>query len=78
MKKHEFHAVHEYHVEELLKRLELWDDLINGELNCDICECQLNEENFGGLFPLDGEIKLYCDKQDCYQEVLMKKGKKGD
>ena len=77
MKKHKIHAVHEYDIEGLLKSLELWDDLISGKLNCDICGCKIDKTNFGGIFPLDNEIKFYCEKTECYHQVLMKKSKKG-
>jgi hypothetical protein len=49
----------------LLRRLELYDDVVKGKITCHICGKEVMLENIGGILAVNGKIVLICDKPDC-------------
>lgn len=64
------HAFHEVDLERFLKNLNLFEAIEKGEIKCDVCKCQVTKENLGFVYPLEGKIKVCCDKMYCYYEVM--------
>ena len=78
MEKEKSFAVHERDLEEFLKNLEIYDELIQGEFECFNCKEKITLENLQSVFPLKGEIQICCTKLDCFQKALelKRRGKK--
>ena len=66
-------AVHDADLNSFLEKLGLLEDMKNGRLRCSFCNCVLTFDNFGGVYKEDGQIKLFCQKTECYLEVLKRK-----
>lgn len=66
-------VVHDADLNSFLQRLGLFDDMKNGQLRCTFCDCILTFDNFGGVFKENGELKLFCQKSECYLEALKHK-----
>ncbi|MEW6685156.1 MAG: hypothetical protein AB1393_02990 [Candidatus Edwardsbacteria bacterium] len=66
-------AVHDADLNSFLARLALLDRMQNGQLRCAFCDCVLTFDNFGGVFKENGILKPFCQKTECYFEVLKRK-----
>lgn len=66
-------AVYDTDLEPFLEKLGLMEDLKNGKLKCTFCGCVLSLANFGGVYKQNGQLKLFCQKSECYLEVLKQK-----
>jgi hypothetical protein len=66
-------AVHDSDLDFFLKKLGLWEKMQSGQLKCSFCDCLLNTKNFGGVFKENSEVKPFCQKTECYLEVLRHK-----
>ena len=62
-------AVHDVDLERVLRRLELYEKLAQGELRCTVCGRPLSLENLGGIYKEDGEVKLVCNSIKCLAEA---------
>ena len=49
----------------LLRRLDLYNDIISGRAKCFICERRVTLENIGGILEVSGKIVLICDNPGC-------------
>jgi hypothetical protein len=58
-------AVHKQKLEEFLRKLELWEPLVKGELKCHECGATISLDNLGLIIPADQEIQICCTKTDC-------------
>ena len=67
-------AVHDDDLKTLLEKLGILKDIEDGKIQCDFCNCTISNSNFGGIFRENGDIKPFCQKTECYLEVLKKKG----
>ena len=65
MEKKEMLAIHKLKLEEFLKKLELWDSFVKGELRCFICNEAITMENIWLIISHHNEIKLCCNKSEC-------------
>jgi hypothetical protein len=66
-------AVHDADLNSFLERLGLLEDIKSGQLRCIFCDCVLTLDGFGGIFNENGELKPFCQKTECYLEVLKRK-----
>jgi len=66
-------AVHDDDLKSFLEKLNLLEPMQNGELKCSFCEIPLSFNNFGGVFKENGQLKPFCQKTECYLEVLKHK-----
>ena len=67
-------AIHDSDLEKVLRRLGLYEKLVRGELKCAICGRPLTLENLGGLYKVNGEVKLVCNRIGCLAEVARRIG----
>jgi len=66
-------AVYDSELQSFLEKLGLWEDMKNGQLRCSFCNCVLTFANFGGIYKENGQLKPFCQKTECYLEVLKRK-----
>lgn len=66
-------AVYDTDLNSFLEKLGLLEDMKNGKLKCNFCGCILTFDNFGGVFKENGQLKPFCQKKECYLEVLKQK-----
>ena len=66
-------AVYDAELNSLLEKLGMLEDMKNGKIKCSFCDCTLIFDNFGGIFNENGYLKPFCQKTECYIEVLMRK-----
>ena len=65
-------AVHDSDLEKFLERLRLLDKIKEGKIRCSICGEVVTLENFLCVYPEDGQIKVCCNKRECYEQVFSK------
>jgi hypothetical protein len=61
----EVSAISEDILPEVLKKLELYEDVVNGHAKCYICGRQLTLDTIGAIAMLDGKPVLICSKPSC-------------
>jgi hypothetical protein len=67
-------AVHDDDLEQLLRELGLYYDIVYGKLKCAFCRTEVTLDNLHSIFPDSGAIKLCCDTPACVDELLLKIG----
>ena len=65
MRRQEILAVHKRKLKEFLEKLELLEQLQNGELRCAVCEDTISLDNIGLIIPSGDEILVCCIKAEC-------------
>ena len=68
-KRVEMKAVYDQDLEHVLGRLGILDKLIEGELNCAICGCQVDLDNLGSIFPEGDDVGVSCDNDRCIRII---------
>jgi len=63
-------AIHDSDLEKVLKKLGIYEKLVNGKYRCHICGVALSLDNLGGLYKENGEIRLVCNKIECLVEAV--------
>ena len=58
-------AISEEILPEVLKKLELYEDVVNGHAKCYICGRQLTLDTIGAIAVLDEKPVLICSKPSC-------------
>jgi len=66
-------AIYDSDLESFLKKIGFLEDIQKGQLKCSFCNCVLTIDNFGGVFKENGKLKPFCQKTECYMEVLKRK-----
>ena len=56
-------------IEDHLRYLGLWDNLISGKLKCFICKVKLTKDNFGIAFREVDRLETTCKRLDCIRTV---------
>jgi hypothetical protein len=54
---------------QLLVRLKVYDDIVNGKMKCRICGRTLTLDTIGAIGMLNGELILVCDKLSCISKA---------
>jgi hypothetical protein len=52
---------------EVLKKLELYEGVVNGHAKCYICGRQLTLDTIGAIAMIDGRSVLICNKSSLYR-----------
>lgn len=58
-------AVHDVDLERILRKLGLYEKLVEGRLHCSICGRRLSLENLGGIYRDGDAVKLVCNRIEC-------------
>lgn len=53
----------------ILRKLNLLEPFLSGEVKCHICEEEITEDNFGALYKSDGDIQIICMKLKCLSKI---------
>ncbi|MCF8409081.1 MAG: hypothetical protein K9G36_08925 [Crocinitomicaceae bacterium] len=62
--KSNLNAVYDDDLIELLKKLNLYDSVINGTAKCKFTDTVITTDNLHSIFPDSGSIKLVCDSPE--------------
>ena len=62
--KQNLNAVHDEDLKTLLKRLNLYDKVVEGKLKCKFTETVITVDNLHSIFPESGKIKMVCDSPE--------------
>ena len=73
MRKYKIDAVHEADLETFFKSLGLLAPINNKKLRCESCNNIITLENFGCIYPNENNIKLCCNKLECYNKILRRR-----
>lgn len=71
MDKTEIKAVLDEDFENLLKRLNVYQSVVAGEVECEYCHNTVNLENISMVFPKDRKVCFCCDKKECTDQLLI-------
>ncbi len=63
-------VIHNEEVISLFKRLNIFNDLIEGKLKCNICDVIITENNFRSITKIDINYFFCCSKEICYLQFL--------
>lgn len=69
-------AVHDDKFEGFLRKLGVYDDVINGRKKCKFCGEAVNYDHISSVFAESGDIKFVCEKPGCiakFSEYLANK-----
>ena len=58
-------AIHDDKFEGFLRKLGVYEDVINGEKKCKFCGDAVGYEHISTLFAESGNIKFVCEKPEC-------------
>lgn len=58
-------AVHEDHFESFLRKLGVFDGVMNGVKKCKFCSEVVEYEHISSVFAESGDIKFVCEKPEC-------------
>ncbi len=65
-------AVHDSDLEKFLAKLGLLNKIKEGKIRCSICGDVITLDNFLCIYPEEGQIRVCCNKRDCYEKVFAK------
>lgn len=73
MNKGEITAVHDDDMIRFLKSIDLYQAILDGKIKCYSCNNIITMDNIQGIVTQDGEVRIYCNENMCY-ELLLKRG----
>lgn len=62
-------AVYDSDLESFLKSLGILDELVAEKLNCTVCGCLVDLDNFGSIFAHNDKIGVSCNSNKCIRLV---------
>lgn len=63
-------AVHDIDLEKALRKLGIYEKLVEGSINCMICEERVDLDNLGALMRVNGKVKVICDRPACVSMAM--------
>jgi hypothetical protein len=63
------YAVDDKSLADVLKRVGIYDDVVNGKARCYFCGQPVAMENLGGLFKHEGLVRVACSNIKCLYEA---------
>lgn len=70
MKNNKMKAVHDKDLENLLRSLNVYEDVIKGKYKCLFCNAVITFDNIDSIVPHDESVQFTCDKLECHQKLL--------
>lgn len=70
VKENKMKAVHDKDLENLLKSLHVYENVINGKYSCIFCGNEITLDNIDSIVPYDESVQFTCDKLECHQKLL--------
>lgn len=71
-KKETINAIYGDDLKSILNKLGILEKISTHDAKCSICRKILNLDSISALYTIDGEPKLVCLKDICYNEALTK------
>lgn len=62
-------AVHDNKLEQFLRNINKYDDIIAGNCRCKFCGRVISLKNIACIFPESGSIKFVCDDLTCIAKM---------
>lgn len=63
-------AVHDKDLENLLKSLNVYDDVVNHKCTCLFCRNIITLDNIDSIVPYEQTVQFTCDNTDCHTKLL--------
>lgn len=70
----EIKAILDQDFENLLHKLNVYDAVVAGTVQCAFCHDTVNISNISMVFPQNGEAHFCCDKKSCTDKLLKQRG----
>lgn len=70
----EIKAILDQDFENLLRKLNVYDAVVAGSVQCAFCNDTINISNISMVFPQGGEVRFCCDKRACTDRLLKQRG----
>lgn len=70
----EIKAILDQDFENLLHKLNVYDAVVAGTVQCAFCHDTVNLLNISMVFPQDSEVRFCCDKKVCTDKLLKQRG----
>lgn len=70
----EIKAILDQDFENLLRKLNVYDSVVAGEVKCAFCNEPVNLSNISMVFPHNGEVCFCCGKKSCTDKLLKQRG----
>ena len=67
--KRKIYAIHDRDLQDFLAELDLLEKVQHGRIKCPECECTITLENVGFISMFKGEVKVCCDKLECFYKM---------
>lgn len=63
-------VVHDDDLEQLLKSLNIYDDVKNGKCRCVYCNSVITLDNIDAILPFEGKVRFTCDNKECHLKLI--------
>ncbi len=70
----EMKAILDQDFENLLRKLNVYNAIVEGTVHCNFCDDIVNMSNISMVFPKNGEVCFCCDKKFCTDTLLKQRG----
>lgn len=70
----EIKAILDEDFENLLRRLNVYDAVVNGTVTCEYCHEGITLDNISMVFPQNGQVCFCCDKKECTEQLMKQRG----
>ena len=74
METSEIKAVLDSDFEKLLRRLNVYDDVVAGKAVCAFCGKAVDYSNISMVFPQSGKVCFCCDQKECTDKLFKNRG----
>jgi len=77
MKKNKVKAILNTELENLLKKSNQFEEILNGNIKCKNCNVTITVENIGVIVPISSNnkpyLEFYCERVDCIEQFKKEK-----
>lgn len=70
VKNNQIKAVHDDDLSQLLKSLNVYDGVIEGEYRCLFCDNLITLDNIDSIVPHEGKVQFTCDEFKCHMKLI--------
>ena len=69
MKTNKIQAIFESELKKVLLDLGLWENIVQGKINCYFCQNEITFDNLQYIIPRKNKIFISCNKPECVLKV---------
>lgn len=70
VKDNQMKAVHDNDLENLLKSLGVYDDVVLGKFECLFCKKKITLDNIDSIVPHNNSVQFTCDEPECHLKLI--------